>query len=227
MPLILGIFYALMLIRSGGQPPPGRGEAPPVFMELMKNLMVYGNVGISLFVSWLLLSRLATMGFSQEGKNYWLLKTAPVSTAILLSAKFLVAYLPTLVLSWGFLVVISLVQRANLVTLAFSLAVVALTIAGTAGLNLAFGVIGANFDWEDPRRVSQGSSGCLGALASTVFLVVSLALFFGPAVLIKWIGGSEAVSQLIGLVLGGVASLTCAFIPLWLVRQRVSRLGEV
>ena len=192
----------------------------------MKNLMVYGNVGISLFVSWLLLARLAMMGFSQEGKNYWLLKSAPVSTAMLLSAKFLVAYIPTLVLSWGFLVVISLVQRASLVTLAFSLTVVALTIAGTAGLNLAFGVIGANFDWEDPRRISQGSAGCLGTLASTVFLVVSLALFFGPAVLIKWLGGSEAVSQLIGLVLGGAASLTCAFIPLWLVRRRVGRLGE-
>jgi len=173
-----------------------------------------------------LLSRLAMMGFSQEGKNYWLLKTAPVSTATLLSAKYLVAYLPTLVLSWGFLVAISLVQRASLGTLAFSLVVVALTIAGTAGLNLTFGVVGANFDWEDPRRISQGSAGCLSALASMVFLVISLGLFFGPAVLIKSLGGSEAFSQLIGLALGGAASLACAFIPLWLVRRRVSRLGE-
>jgi ABC-2 type transport system permease protein len=225
-PLILGIVYALTLIRSGGQPPPGRGEAPPAFMELMKNLMVYGNVGISLFVSWLLLARLATMGFSQEGKSYWLLKTAPVSTAILLSAKYLVAYLPTLALSWGFLVAISLVQRTGLVTLAFSLAVVALAIAGTAGLNLTFGVIGANFDWEDPRRISQGSAGCLGALTSIVFMAISLGLFFGPPVLIKLTSGSEAVGQLIGLVLGGTASLACALIPLWLVRKRVSRLGE-
>jgi len=225
-PLIMGIVYALLLIRSGGQPPPGRGEAPPVFMELMRNLMVYGNVGISLFVSWLLLSRLATMGFSQEGKNYWLLKSAPVSTTNLLAAKYLVAYLPTLMLSWGFLVVISLVQRASLITLAFSLAVVALTIAGTAGLNLAFGVIGAKFDWEDPRRVNQGSTGCVGALASMVFLAVSLALFFGPAVLIKSIGGSETIGQLIGLALGGAASLTGALVPLWLVRKRVSRLAE-
>jgi len=225
-PIIMGIVYALLLIRSGGQPPAGRGEAPPAVMELMKNLMVYGNVGISLFVSWLLLSRLAMMGFSQEGKNYWLLKTAPVSTATLLSAKYLVAYLPTLVLSWGFLVAISLVQRASLGTLAFSLVVVALTIAGTAGLNLTFGVVGANFDWEDPRRISQGSAGCLSALASMVFLVISLGLFFGPAVLIKSLGGSEAFSQLIGLALGGAASLACAFIPLWLVRRRVSRLGE-
>ena len=225
-PIIMGIVYALLFIRSGGQPPAGRGEAPPVFMELLRNLMVYGNVGISLFVSWLLITRLAMMGFSQEGKNYWLLKAAPVSTATLLSAKYLVAYLPTLVLSWGFLVAISLVQHVSLGTLAFSLAVVALTIAGTAGLNLTFGVIGANFDWEDPRHITQGSSGCLSLLSSMIFIVISPGLFFGPAVLIKSMGGSEAVGQFIGLVLGGAASLACTFIPLWLVRKRVSRLGE-
>jgi len=42
-------------------------------------ILAYGNVGMSLFVGWMVLSRLAGMGFSQEGKSYWLLKTAPVS----------------------------------------------------------------------------------------------------------------------------------------------------
>jgi hypothetical protein len=31
-PLILGAVYALMLVRSGGQAPSGRGDAPPIFM---------------------------------------------------------------------------------------------------------------------------------------------------------------------------------------------------
>jgi len=225
-PLILGIVYAFMLLRSGGEPPAGRGEAPPVFMEAMKNLAVYGNVGISLFVSWSLLSRLAAMGFSQEGKSYWMLKAAPISTAKLLSAKFLVAYLPTLALGWGFLVIISLVQGTSLGTVLFSMAAVCLIIGATAGLNLAFGVVGANFNWEDPRRISQGTSGCLGALASFVFLAVSLVLFFGPALLASLMGWSEAVGQAAGLILGGAACLVVAIVPLWLVRGRVSRLGE-
>ena len=79
-PLILGILYAFMLIRGGGEPPAGRGEAPAEFMAALSGLMVYANVGISLFVSWSLLSRLAGMAFSQEGKSYWLLKASPVST---------------------------------------------------------------------------------------------------------------------------------------------------
>jgi ABC-2 type transport system permease protein len=225
-PLLLGVIYAFMLIRGGGRVPAGRGEAPAWFMQIMRNVIVYANVGLSLFVGWSLLSRLALMGFSQEGKNYWILKTAPVNTRRLLLAKFLVAFIPALVLGWGFLLVISLVQQAALTTLVFGLGVVALCIAGTAGLNLAFGVAGANFDWEDPRRMNRGSAGCLGALASIIYLVAGLALFFGPAVLAGVLGFPETIGQLLGLALGGSVSLVVAVLPLWLVRGRVPQLGE-
>jgi ABC-2 type transport system permease protein len=225
-PLILGVVYAFMLVRGSGEPPAGRGEAPPVFMEVLGNLMVYGNVGISLFVSWSLLSRLAAMGFSQEGKSYWMLKSAPIGREKLLGSKYLVAFLPTLALGVGFLVIISLVQQTGLGIVLFSLAVVVLSIAGTTGLNLAFGVVGANFEWEDPRKISQGSAGCLGALASMVFLLTSLGLFFGPSLLVGVLGGPDVLGQSIGLVLGGVVCLVVAFVPLWLVRRRVDRLAE-
>jgi ABC-2 type transport system permease protein len=225
-PLILGIVYALMLVRSGGQPPPGRGEAPAVFTEITQNMLVYGNVGISLFVSWSLLSRLAALGFSLEGKNYWMIKIAPISTARLLAGKYLVAFLPTLALGWVFLLIISLVQRVSTGTLIFGLLVVAMTIAATAGLNLAFGVIGANFNWEDPRRVTQGGVGCLGALASMLFLGASMLFFFGPAVLLRVFGGPAAAGELAGLALGGILCLVCGFLPLWLVRKKVPRLAE-
>jgi hypothetical protein len=177
-------------------------------------------------VSWSLLSRLAALGFSQEGKNYWMIKIAPISTARLLAANYLVAFLPTLFPGWVFLVIFSLVQRASFGTLIFGLLVVLLTIAGTAGLNLAFGVIGANFNWEDPRRISQGGIGCLGALSSFIFLGASLLLFFGPAVLLKMLGSPPVLGELAGLALGGTFCLACGFIPLRLVRGRVARLGE-
>ena len=225
-PLILGILYAFMLIRSGGEPPAGRGEAPAAFMEMMRNLAVYANVGISLFVGWTLLSRLAMMGFSQEGKNYWLLKTAPVSTSRLLSAKFLVAYLPSLVMVWTFLIVISLAQGASLGALVFGLAAVTLILAGAAGLYLAFGVVGANFNWEDPRRIATGKAGCLGALVSLLYLGISLGLFFGPAMLVRFLGGPVVIGQVIGLIVGGTASLGIGAISLWLVRGRVQHLDE-
>jgi ABC-2 type transport system permease protein len=225
-PLILGVIYGLALIRGGGQPSPGSGNAPPIFMEIMNNVKVYGNVAISLFVSWSLLSRLMALAFSMEGKNYWMVKMAPISTARLLAAKYMAGFFPTLILGWVFLVIISLVQRASAETLIFSLLVVLLTIAGTGGLSLSFGVVGANFKWEDPRRISQGGIGCIGALATFAFLGTSLLLFFGPAVLVKMVGGPAFLGELAGLAMGGVFCLAGGFITLRLVSGRVARLGE-
>ncbi|UCD40884.1 MAG: hypothetical protein JSV69_09825, partial [Chloroflexota bacterium] len=46
-PLIIGIIYAVMLVRGGSEPPPGRGEAPELFMQVLGNFFLYANVGIS------------------------------------------------------------------------------------------------------------------------------------------------------------------------------------
>jgi ABC-2 type transport system permease protein len=195
-------------------------------MEVLKNLMVYGNVGISLFVGWMLIARLGGMGISQEGKSYWLLKTAPVSGGQILAAKFGVTFLPPLILGWAFLLVITLLQRASPASLLFTFPVVALCVAGNAGLNLAFGVMGANLNWEDPRQMQRGTSGCLGSLASVFYLLVSMAFFFAPPVLFGALGWSETAGQLAGILLGGSLSLACAVFPLRLVHKRVLALGE-
>jgi amino acid transporter len=110
--------------------------------------------------------------------------------------------------------------------LVYTLPVVALNIAGNAGLNLAFGVVGANMSWEDPRHMHRGSTGCLGMIASILYLPFSLGLFFGPPILAAALEWPVAVGWLFGLAIGGIFSLACAIVPLALVRQRVPRLGE-
>jgi ABC-2 type transport system permease protein len=225
-PIIVGAVYALFLFRSGGIPPAGRGEAPEWFMQILGNAMVYGNVGISLFVGWSLISRLGMMGFSQEGKNYWILKVSPVRSVWMLAAKFLVAYLPGLVVGIAFLIIISLVQGVPASIVLFGLAVVSLSIIGSAGINVAFGVIGVNLTWEDPRRMNSGLSGCFSALLSFLYMGISFALFFGPPLILSAFGLPEIVGQVAGVLLGGAFSAACAVIPLGLVAPRVARIGE-
>ena len=64
-PLIFGLIYAFALLRNGSEIPAGRGDAPEIFMTALRSAFLYANVGISLFVGWSLLSRLAMQGFSQ------------------------------------------------------------------------------------------------------------------------------------------------------------------
>lgn len=226
-PLIVGIIYALMFLRSGGQVPAGRGEAPAWFMELMEDLVVYANISLSLFVGWMLLGRLAGMAFSQEGKNFWLLKSSPIRSIELLAAKYLVSFLPVLALDWGFMLVIALIQHANPAVLLYSLVVVAASIAGNTGINLTFGLVGARLDWEDPRQMQRGSTSCLGALVSMVYLALSLLLFFGMPALSLMFGLPAGIGQAAGLLLGIPFCLACAFVPAWLVRNRIASLGEI
>jgi ABC-2 type transport system permease protein len=225
-PIMVGVMYIFFLFRSGGAPLAGRGEAPEWFMQIIQTAMIYGNVGASLFVGWSLISRLGMIGFSQEGKNYWILKTSPIGPIQLLAAKFLVAYLPGLFLGSLFMLVISLIRSTSVSMLLFGLAVVALSIIGAAGVNVAFGVVGVNLTWDDPRRMSSGLAGCVSVPASMLYMGVVVMLFFGPPVLLPALGLPEWAGQLIGLALGATFSLACAAIALGLVRNRVPRIGE-
>jgi hypothetical protein len=225
-PLIFGVIYSVILFRTGGQPPAGMGDAPDWFMNSLRLLYTYGNVGMSLFVGWWLLSRLSGMAFSSEGKNYWMMKAAPVRAGHLLVAKFLVAYCPTLVLGLFFLVGISLFQKIPSAVFLYSLVVVPMCLAGMNGIQLAFGVAGANFKWEDPRKMSAGGLGCLGQFLAMLYLPLAFGFFIAPLWLASAFNVPSGFGYLAGFILGLGVTGTCAILPPWLVRGKVERLGE-
>jgi hypothetical protein len=225
-PLILGAMYTFSILRSGGGSPLGRSETTGLFAESFRVALAYTSVGMSLFVGWMILSRLAGMGFSQEGKNYWVLKASPVRTGQLLAAKFLVAYLPALSLGLIFLIVISILQGFSTVQFLYSLIALIMCQAGTTGILLAFGVAGANFTWDDPRRMNSGGLGCLGQILTMLYLPISFGLFMIPLGLANALGFPIGYGYLFGLFIGVVTTALCAYVPLWLVRKKVEALGE-
>jgi len=98
--------------------------------------------------------------------------------------------------------------------------------AGMAGLLLAFGAVGANFTWEDPRKMNAGSMGCLGQIATMLYLPVAFGAFIIPLGLVSFFGFPIAFGYLAGLLFGVGVTVVSAYVPLWLVRKRVERLGE-
>ena len=225
-PVILGVVYTVSMLRGSGEPPPGRGEAPDWFMDSFQVVLAYSSVGMSLFVGWMILTRLAGMGFSQEGKNYWMLKVSPVSAGQLLAAKFLVAYLPPLGLGLVFLTVISIVQKLSIFEFLYSLVAVILCLAGSTGILLAFGAVGANFTWTDPRRMNAGGLGCLGQLLTMLYVPIAFASFIAPVGLAGFFEAPIGYGYLVGVLLGSGLTMACALVPLWLVQGKVERLNE-
>jgi hypothetical protein len=192
----------------------------------MRHYAIYFVIFIALFASWMLVSRLALMSFSQEGKQYWIIRAAPLSAGQLAFSKWLVAFLPSVTIGSVLLLGMGLVQKAGVTDIVFGWLVVALVTAGSTGLSLAFGITGAKFDWTDPRRMTSGSAGCLSALLSMLFQGISLALFLAPAPVLQFLNVPKAAGQLLGLGLGGAFSLLVALLPPRLVLNRIPTLGE-
>lgn len=215
-----------MLLRGGGEPPAGQGNAPEVFTTLLKSAMEYGSMVIALFVGWGLISRLALVAFSMEGRSYWMIKTSPASAGKQLAAKFLMAYLPPLILSWTYLIGIALLQHVRLTTILYGLPALALILAGLGGINLALGVRGVNLTWTDPRKMESGVAGTIGIIIGIVYQLVTLLLFFGPPLGLPLLNISKGIGMLVGLFAGGIVAVLCTFLPLRMVKARVDRIGE-
>jgi ABC-2 type transport system permease protein len=223
---IMGIVLAVMLLRSGGNPSAGSSEAPAQVMSLLRSAMAYGSMVIGLFVGWGLISRLGLVAFSMEGRRYWILKTAPISPGKLLVSKFLMAYLPALILGWIYMLSIAILQHAPYAAILYGIPSLALILAGLGGINLALGVRSVNLTWTDPRKMENGLAGIAGTIVSISYQLVALLLFLGPPLGLPLLGISEGIGVLVGLFAGGTVAVLCTILPLVLVKERVYRIGE-
>ncbi len=212
-------------MQSGGQVPEGRGEAPEWIMQTLESVFVYADVALALFLGWMLAANISGLGFSMEGKHYWMLKIAPLSSRTLLAAKFLVGYIPCLVICGIYVLVLQILKGPNLWNIAVSLLAVGAMMAGLNGIYLAFGVTGARFDWTNPNETGR-TIGCLGSLAGMVYAPLCFVLFAAPAIAASLIGLPLWIGQLVGLVLGVAAGLAAVIVPLGMVEKRVATLME-
>jgi hypothetical protein len=99
-------------------------------------------------------------------------------------------------------------------------------LAGMNGILLGFGSAGANFEWEDPRKMNSGNMGCLGSILASLFLPLSFGLFIGPLWIVSAFQFPMIYGYLAGLILGISICVTCAWLPLKIVESRIAKLGE-
>ncbi len=225
-PLIVGVVLSLSILRSERELPAAMGDAPAFVVNSFRAFTGFGNAAIALFVGWIMLGRLAGMSFSHEGKNFWMLKSSPVSPRQMLAAKFLGALLPTLALAYVFVIGISLLQGLQPGPFLFMMLAVTMCLAGLDGILTGFGAVGANFKWDDPRRMNAGGLGCLGQIVTLLFLPISLGLFLAPLYLAIVLRMPQSYGYMGGILLGVGGNLLCMLVPLKLVERTVRTMDE-
>jgi len=217
-PIVLGVIYTFSLV--------GGTRRGPVSSQFEREIVVYGSMGTALFVAWMFAMRLALGGIGMEGRRYWLIKVSPLRAEALLAAKFIVAYLPSLALGTVFLTATSLVGKLAPRLLPYNWIALAATIAALCAVYLAFGTVGANLKWEDPRQITRGTTGCIGWIVGSMTAAIVAGVFMGLPLLVSLFGAPEGLGQFIGLSMGmTLAGGVIAVALLW-SRGRVALVGE-
>ena len=218
-PIVFVLVWIFFFFRNASNEIP---SLPGVFEHILE----MSNLGVIFYIVWAFVLRFGHGAFSMEGKQWWILKTAPVKSSSLVLSKFLVAYIPVLVIGFSMLTLLSVMRPPSLEVILYQFAVFPLIAAGATSLSLAFGILGANFTWENPAELYKGTTSCLGTLTSGIFLVLLAAMFLGLP-----IGASVLeLHPLLGfgaaILAGSLVIALGGFLPLRVAMGQISSLGE-
>ncbi len=173
-PLAIGVFFILQQllypIRIGGADRPLTGAGTALTML---------SAAIAGAISATIMARFGLTAFSLEGQAYWILKSSPLSKRHLVSAKFLIGYVPYLILGWGLVLLLegaralsdarllggpllsNALQGLHPWAILYAGFVVAAAGLGTQAISLALGAARPNLGWDTPHEMLTPDVGCL------------------------------------------------------------------
>jgi ABC-2 type transport system permease protein len=127
----------------------------------IKSLVSFLNVGVAGFVMAAIGLRFTFPSVSLEGNSYWLLKSAPITTASVMREKLLVSLLPSLAIGLVLITVSSRLLNADLFisvlsTFTILVAAVVITVMG-----IGFGALFPDFNVENIHQLESSYGGFL------------------------------------------------------------------
>jgi ABC-2 type transport system permease protein len=215
-PLAVGVFFVLQRllypIRLGGV---------VSSKEMLDPLLVMLSAAIATAVSAMIMSRFCLTAVSMEGRAYWLLRSSPTSIREFIAGKFLVAYVPYLLVGGGLVLVLELARwisdaRADgsfgfaavfgaldPFLLGYAWFVVAVVGAGMLAMNLALGASRPNLRWDTPHEMLTPDLGCLSLVTYGAYgMIAGIALVIPAATMGFPVVDDSPATWILGIGLG-------------------------
>jgi ABC-2 type transport system permease protein len=239
-PLAIGLFFILQQllypIRVGGVE-----SLQPFTTPLLSMLSATIASGVAVMI----MSRFGLTAFSSEGRSHWVLKGSPISARQVLVGKFLVGYVPYLLLGTALLLLLngaravsdarlaggpfwaSLVAQMRPDMVLYGGLVMAVVGAGCMALTLGLGAARPNLRWDTPHEMLTPDLGCMSLVLYGGYMgLAGLALGLPAAVsgfpVLRYVPALWALGLTIGLGLTVVA-VAGSF---WLASAELASIGE-
>ena len=186
-----------------------------IFLVSMLNL---GACSLNLAT---LTTRFVYPQFSLEGKRIWIVGLAPMGLPKVVTVKFWLAFLASLVVTLTLITVSCHMLRLPAErTIFFAIAISLMTFTLTS-MAVGLGVLYPNFKEENPSKIVSGFGGTFCLVMSFLYIVSSVALL---AIGSPWGTTGDLVplpDMVIGIGSFLIISFSLGVVPLWLGIQRV------
>ncbi len=155
-------------------------DKSPIQTAYLEDLFAFLNMALALFVLTAVTARFAFPAVSMEREAIWMVKVSPISLGAFLRIKFLIYYLPLLVLTEILIVATNLLLHVTPFMMVLSTATVFLLVPGVVAMGIGFGAAFPDFKAENPAQTVTSFGGLMFMTASATLISAVILLEAGP-----------------------------------------------
>ena len=189
--------------------------------KVKENAIAFLNVGVAGSVLAAIAVRFNFTAVSQEGRAFWVLHASPVGARRFLFGKFLIGFIPTVILGEVLVISTNAMLGVEPLFAAISVGTIFFLSLGMTGLAVGLGALYPNFKADSAARMASGPGAILFmvlALSFVTAVILAEAIPVGSLLYRQWLGqpvGAGLTAALIGVgVLVVVANVLAAVIPM-------------
>lgn len=185
---------------------------PPATRVWWQAFLVISNVGMGAFVITAVCTRFVFPSISLEGQSWWLLQTAPISTAKALRAKFWCWFIPVGAISSVIFSAGALAIHADPGVIIVNALSSWILCYGLVGLAVGLGACFANFEWEHASQLAASFGSLIFMLCGTILIFSSLV----PVLVLVFLQSFDNLGHELSTVEWYVALACTAFLLAWM-----------
>jgi ABC-2 type transport system permease protein len=190
------------------------GKAP-IKTVYLQNLLSFLNMGLAGFVLTAVAARFAYPAISTEKEAFWLVKSAPIPLANYLWIKFIIYYVPLLMLTEILIVATNILLKVSPFMMGLSIINIFFMVPGVVSMGIGFGAAYPDFKSENPAQTVTSFGGLLFMIACAGYIGAVIIIQAGPVynlfmagiketrlsgVMWLWIIGSFAAAFIINII---------------------------
>lgn len=191
----------------------------------LKYVISFLNIGLVAFVITAVAARIVLPSVENEGRAFWIIRVSPVSMRGFLWSKFLMAFVPLLILALMLIVISNILLGVKIWFILLGAGTCLVLVASITALAIGIGAYNARFSPTETDREQTGLQGTAFMLLAFAVIIITIMLEVFPtlSMFMKEVSKSELTFR--GWAIMGTL-LSAVFILNSLVIWTVMRMGE-